>query len=89
MNNLKVTCILLLLVVTGVEVGMPAEMVGGQVRAIVGVPEEVAVTGVETPAVVDRPVEVWEEPEKTGFLFRLTQTSTCTVWERISTQLLR
>lgn len=73
MDSLKVTCILLL----------PAEMVGEQVLAIAGVPEEVAVPG------VDRPAEVWEEPGKTGSLFRLIRTSTCTVWERISIQLPR
>ena len=74
MDCLKVTCILLLPAATGVEAGMP---------------EEVAVMGGETPAVGDRPVEAWEGPEKTGSLFRLTRTSTCTVWERISIQLPR
>mgnify|MGYP001216149425 CR=1 FL=1 len=83
MDSLKVICILLLPVATGVEAEVPVEVVGGQVRALAGVPEEVAVTG------VDRPVEAWEGPEKTGSLFRLTRTSTCTVWERISIQLPR
>lgn len=89
MNSLKATCTLLLL----------AEMAGVRVGAIAGVTEEVAVPGVETAeevgmlgvmvAVVDHPVGGLEGPEKTGFLSRLTQISTYTVWERISIQLLR
>lgn len=42
----------------------------------------------EEPA-AGHPVEVSEEPERTGFLSPLTRTSTCTVWGKTEIRLRR